>query len=251
MKPTLRLFAAALTILLVFTAVGARAGDDAPGLEEFPVRHGDLSSPKIAITMDDVNEPEWVWKCVELCEQYGIAMTFFPNGVNMKEEDREKWQAVVDSGCEIGSHGYYHERFKDNGWQVLYNLGLFEEQVDKVLGYHYEVRWFRPTWGTIEDSNGSMYKNMTLIKRCGYSHILLWNVSETDPKKAIKQVKNGGILLYHARKKDYECLETLIPQLLDAGFEPVTVSELFDFDPPETSGELFVYDGDTYGRIQE
>ena len=60
--------------------------------------------------------------------------------------------------------------------------------------------------------------------------------------KAIEKVQNGSILLYHARHKDYVCLETLIPQLLEAGFEPVTVSELFGFPPPETSEELYVYD---------
>ena len=33
-----------------------------------------------------------------------------------------------------------------------------------------------------------------------------------------------------------------IGHLLEAGFEPVTVSELFGFDPPETGGEIYVYD---------
>ena len=67
-------------------------------------------------------------------------------------------------------------------------------------------------------------------------------MSQTDAAKAITKVQNGSILLYHARHKDYVCLETLIPQLLEAGFEPVTVSELFGFPPPETSEELYVYD---------
>ena len=80
------------------------------------------------------------------------------------------------------------------------------------------------------------------IRTCGYEHILRWDVSQTDPAKAIEKVQNGSVLLYHARHKDYVCLETLIPQLLVAGFEPFTVSELFGFDPPETSEELYVYD---------
>ena len=80
------------------------------------------------------------------------------------------------------------------------------------------------------------------IRTYGYEHILRWDVSQTDAAKAIEKVQNGSILLYHARHKDYVCLETLIPQLLEAGFEPVTVSELFGFPPPETSEELYVYD---------
>ena len=65
-------------------------------------------------------------------------------------------------------------------------------------------------------------------------------------RTALALTKNGSILLYHARKADYECLEELIPMLLEAGFEPVTVSELFGYDPPATSDELFVYDPVTY-----
>ena len=80
------------------------------------------------------------------------------------------------------------------------------------------------------------------IRTYGYDHILRWDVSETDPEKALPKVQNGSILLYHARHKDYVCLETLIPRLLEAGFEPVTVSELFGFDLPETSEEPYVYD---------
>ena len=80
------------------------------------------------------------------------------------------------------------------------------------------------------------------IRTYGYEHILRWDVSQTDPAIAITKVQNGSILLYHARHKDYTCLETLIPQLLEAGFEPVTVSELFGFSPPETSDEPYVFD---------
>ena len=34
--------------------------------------------------------------------------------------------------------------------------------------------------------------------------------------------------------------------LLEAGYEPVTVSGLFGYDPPETGDEVFIYDPSTY-----
>ena len=82
----------------------------------------------------------------------------------------------------------------------------------------------------------------TAIKTYGYQHIVRWDVSNTDPDKAFEATQNGSILLYHARHKDYECLVKLIPRLLEAGFQPVTVSELFGYPPPETSDELYVFD---------
>ena len=67
-------------------------------------------------------------------------------------------------------------------------------------------------------------------------------MSTTDPDKAFDATQNGSIRLYPARHKDYECLVNLIPRLLEAGYQPVTVSELFGFPPPETSDELYTFD---------
>ena len=237
-----RIAAAALCLALVFSSSAAeQTAEDLLGV--FTVSHGPRDSRKIAITMDDVYEPEWVWKSVELCRQYGITMTFFPIGIQVKEEDRENWRAVVDAGCEIGSHSLNHKDFHDIGaYTAIDRLGKFQERLDRALGYHYQVRWFRPPFGNITDRNRSSAAMVRAIRTYGYDHILRWDVSETDPEKALPKVQNGSILLYHARHKDYVCLETLIPRLLEAGFEPVTVSELFGFDPPETSEEPYVYD---------
>ena len=237
-----RLAAAALCLVMAISSSAAeQTAEDLLGV--FTVNHGPRDSKKIAITMDDVYETEWVWKSVELCKQYGIAMTYFPIGINVREEDGENWRALLDAGCEIGSHSMNHLNFRDIGeYTAIERLGRFQERLDKVLGFHYEVRWFRPPTGSITDKKGSTAAMVRAIRTYGYEHILRWDVSQTDAAKAIEKVQNGSILLYHARHKDYVCLETLIPQLLEAGFEPVTVSELFGFPPPETSEELYVYD---------
>lgn len=36
----------------------------------------------------------------------------------------------------------------------------------------------------------------------GVEHLVLWDVSQTDPDKAVRKVQNGSILLFHARPKD-------------------------------------------------
>ena len=218
------------------------------GLERFTVRRGDPESKKIAITMDDFNRPEWGWAALELCRQYGITMTFFPNGRNIREEDADHWRDVVASGCEIASHGYDHSSLAkiSDKWNVLWLLGKHQEQLDKVLGYHYQIRWYRPPYGNLADPSGSVRNHTETLKQFGYDHIVLWTVSETDPEQAYAKVKNGSILLYHARKKDYDCLAELIPRLLEAGFEPVALSEMFGYDPPEISEELYVYSKEDY-----
>ena len=46
-------------------------------------------------------------------------------------------------------------------------------------------------------------------------------------------MQGGSILLYHTSHKDIECLKVLIPQLLEQGYTPVTVSELLGLPPVE------------------
>lgn len=247
MKRKLKGFVALLAALMMFFSMGAAAADT--GLERFPVRFGDRESNKIAITMDDINEPEWAWKTVELCLQHGITMTFFPIGTNLHEQDREHWQLLLDAGCEIGCHTMYHDSLpKKTDGELVWSLLHFQETLDQVLGYHYEVRWLRPPFGNLEKDDGTGMRDvMTMLKKIGYGHAILWDVSEMkSAKKALKETKNGSILLFHAREGDYNCLVDLIPMLLEAGFEPVTVSEMFGYDPPETSDEPFVYDPAVY-----
>ncbi len=218
------------------------------GLEHFKVRYGDPESNRIAITMDDINRPQWAWKTLELCKQYGITMTFFPNGRNIHEEDADHWRNVISSGCEIGSHGNDHSSLKNitDRSMVTFLLGKHQENLDRVLGYHYQIRWYRPPYGHLENPSGSEIPHTRTIKNFGYEHAVLWTVSQTDPGKAYNNVKNGSILLFHAQQADYECLVKLIPKLLEAGYRPVTLSEMFGYDPPEISDELYVYSWDDY-----
>ncbi len=233
-----------LLLLLTVSMLYAACAEEPPfpELEQFPVYHGSRESSKIAITMDDAFETEYVRKAVDLCRQYGITMTFFPVGYNLRAEDREIWLDVLEAGCEIGSHTQHHNHIGNiPRANLLYILGRFQENLDKLLGFHYEVRWLRPPFGKITDSKGSSKRATKIIQEFGYDHIVLWDVSEADPDKAFGHVQNGSILLFHARRKDYTCLETLIPRLIEAGYEPVTVSELFGFDPPATGGDLYVF----------
>lgn len=241
-----------ILVLVLLTGIAAVQAESpvAPGLEKFIVRNGDRDSKKVAITMDDCNEREWVWKTAELCRQYGVTATFFPNGYNLHEEERDGWLDVLDAGCEIGSHGQSHLEIRDIGhWTLLFRLGHFQEVLDKTLGMHYPVRWFRPPFGRITDSDGTSRANENTIRRYGYDHILLWDVSFSQgfkPADIMKDVKNGSIILFHARKRDYNCLVEFIPWLLEQGYEPVTVSELFGFDLPQIGGDLYVYNKDDF-----
>ena len=232
MRSLKRILALALCLCALLPAACAAAEGNEELLKTFVLRYGDRESKKIAITVDDCykSATEWIKRDAELCREYGIAMTFFPlvNTGCLEEKYRDLWQEVVDSGCEIGTHTNYHVKMGNrDAWSIIGGLGKSQEALDKTLGYHYEIRWLRPPYGTVGD--GKKLKEET-----------------KDLEKALEKTKNGSILLFHSKKKDTLFLEKLIPALQEKGFEMVTVSELFGFDPPETSDELYVYNKENY-----
>ena len=224
-------------------------------LEKFVLHHGDRGSSKIAITVDDCykNRREWITYDAELCRKFGIRMTFFPLVYTgcLSEEYRDIWLDVLDAGCEIGSHTWSHLKMGNrDSWGLMNALGKHQEALDKTLGFHYPVRWVRPPYGSIaKGKNLTEQQVISLLKRFGFDHAVHWDVSETkNMEKALKNIRNGSILLFHAQKKDSLFLEKLIPELQSRGFEMVTVSELFGFPLPETSDELYVYDKSNYAQ---
>ena len=244
-----------LCLCALLTAACAAAEENGDPLGEFILHHGDRNVSKIAITVDDCykSATEWIRRDVELCNEYGVRMTFFPLVYTgcLEEKYRDLWQSVVDSGCEIGTHTYSHLKMGNRDyWGIIGALGHGQEALDKTLGYHYQIRWLRPPYGSVAKGKKlTEGKVIGAIKKFGFDHIVHWDVSETkDMAKALSSIKNGSILLFHAKKKDTHFLEKLIPELQERGFEMVTVSELFGFDPPETGGEMYVYNKADYQK---
>ena len=250
-----RSMALLLCLCALLAAACAAAEGNGDPLDDFILHHGDRNVSRIAITVDDCykSATEWIRRDVELCNEYGVRMTFFPLVYTgcLEEKYRDLWQSVVDSGCEIGTHTYSHLKMGNRDyWGIIGALGHGQEALDKTLGYHYQIRWLRPPYGSVAKGKKlSEAKVIGAIKKFGFDHIVHWDVSETkDMAKALGNIRNGSILLFHAKKKDTHFLEKLIPELKERGFEMVTVSELFGFDPPETGGEMYVYNKADYQK---
>ena len=239
MKKSLFRFGVIVCILVLFCSAAAEEEDP---LSQFAIRHGWRTEKKIAITVDDSFDLSWTWQIRDLFHDLGVVGTFFPIGKQVHEEDGPEWQKILDYGNEIGSHNDGHYKMgPSDPWTTISALGRFQQKLDAALGYHYQVQSFRPPEGNITDKSGSSKRFRSAVQKFGYEHVILWDVSQTDPEKAYRQVKNGSILLYHARHKDYECMKTLIPRLLEDGYELVTVSQLLGFGENEISPEPYVF----------
>ena len=219
---------------------GERYCDSQP----FGIRNGSRDVKRVAITVDDCYERDKVEAIFELIQANGGRCTFFPLGDQLKVADRALWRRIAASDFEIGSHTNHHTKMTVMSRSgILIHLYRVQELLDEVLGYHYGIVSLRPPFGDVRDSDGRFNRTvMSVCQNYGYQHVVLWDVSQTDAQKAMKAVKNGSILLFHARTHDYRCLETLVPWLVEQGYELVTVRELLEFDYIETGSELYVHE---------
>ena len=221
MKIIQKIACLALAVFLapIFPAKAVEAG--------YTVFHGDREQHRVALTVDDCYNIDHVQAVIDLCREYNVPVTFFVIGKALKVKDREVWQSALDAGCEIGNHTFSHARLPDlNRDGIISQLTRTQSRLDEVLGWHYAMQVMRPPYGRLsaDPSHKSDLWVVEAIEDAGYVHAVRWDVSQTDPGKALRDVQCGSILLYHANPKDIRCLTRLIPNLVEAGYECVTVS---------------------------
>ena len=187
-------------------------------------------SMKIAITFDDGPHPYLTEEILEILQQYHVNATFFMVGCNVCNYP-EVARAVIRAGHEVGNHTFSHRLFHHLHEDVIKDeLGKCEDALEELCEYRPHL--FRPPQGILTPyvEQCSLEEDYTLI---------LWSLDTRDWEvknaKAISQcvltqVQPGDIILMH----DYigrgsqtpDALRSIIPALLERGFEFVTVSEL-------------------------
>lgn len=248
LKKTRQLVSCSLLAALLTSCAPARAVENG-----FTVFHGSREAPRVALTVDDCYNAENVAAILALCRETRTPVTFFVIGQALKAKDAPLWRSVAASGCEIGNHTWSHARLPDlNSRDIKRQLSKTQQRLDEVLGFPYRMRVMRPPYGAL--SQNPKHKSdvwvVEAIEAAGYVHAVRWDVSQTDPRKALRDVENGSILLYHANRKDIRCLTRLIPALKEAGYRCVTVSQLLNVDPAPEETEWLPVDNAAFAAGQ-
>lgn len=209
----------------------------------YTVFYGDRAQKKIAITVDDCYSALHVKEILDLCEAYDVPVTFFVIGSALKLTDRALWRRALALDCEIGNHTWSHARLYNlTNEEIQRQLTRTQEKVNAVLAFPYPMQVMRPPFGRL--SKNAHHKSdiwvVNAIEEAGYLHAVRWDVDQTDPEKAVKDVQNGSILLYHTNARDVRCLKQLIPAVKEMGYTCVTVSELLGLPKPvyQAPGEM-------------
>ena len=208
----------------VTDALAAATPDPNVGLP--PQETPDPGKPMVALTFDD-GPSKKTERILDVLEQYGAHATFFVVGIQL-EKFPEIVKRASDLGCEIGNHTYNHKNL------TKISPDEMREQINGVNRLVLEATGKEPA--LVRPPYGAGIKDETVKANVAYP-LIMWTIDTLDwstrdtqsTLEAIrKDMKDGSIVLMHdLYDPTAAAVETIVPELIEQGYQLVTVSEMF------------------------
>lgn len=195
-----------------------------PDVKQPETQPVDAKRPMIALTFDDGPSRTITPRILDILSKHNARATFFVLG-NRVDSYSDVLQREYEEGHEIGSHTFSHPSLtKINAEDINYQINETDTRISHLIPYSPTL--LRPPYGALNDA----------VKASIQKPLVLWSVDTQDWKsrdrdkivqKVIGKVQDGDIILMHdIYSSTAEACEVMIPQLVEQGFQLVTVSEL-------------------------
>lgn len=204
------------------------------------------NKPMVALTFDD--GPAFDYKgenstgrILDVLEKYNARATFFMVGERVNDETKSLLQREIELGCELGNHTISHTNY---GKSVTpSDISKASKRIKKYCGKAPTV--FRCPGGNLTSDirNECKKEGMPLA----YWSVDTEDWRSKDAKKIYKNVMSqaydGSIILMHdIYPSTADAVEKIVPQLIEKGYQIVTVSEMIEAktgNPPK-SGQQYI-----------
>lgn len=185
----------------------------------------DPNRPMVALTFDDGPHPTKTAEVIDILNQYGVKATFFDIG-NLMEQYPETLKLEVESGCDVGGHTYSHVNLNELSQEEIINeVTRMEDAFREITGK--ELQYIRPTYGNanalVRNTVNRPLINWTIDSRD-------WETRDTD--KILEEIYqtddfDGKIIILHViYDSTLEAIKKLVPDLIQRGYQLVTISEM-------------------------
>jgi peptidoglycan/xylan/chitin deacetylase (PgdA/CDA1 family) len=186
----------------------------------------------VALTFDDGPDPRGTPAILECLVRYGVPAAFFMVGTRAAAH-RDLVRRVLESGCEVGNHGYAHRHhWTLSPWGTAREIGAGADAVADAGGARPAA--FRPPWGIM---NAATVASAEALGQ----RVVLWSVRSegliwrpTAPEMAAhiaRETRGGDIFNLHngggfpdTPQRVLAALPEVISRLRDAGLLFVPLS---------------------------
>ncbi|MBR5047438.1 MAG: polysaccharide deacetylase family protein [Eubacterium sp.] len=211
--------------------VTAKATDGSNLTQSFQLRilpAIDPSKPMVAITFDDGPYPDTTNPMLDALEENYALATFFCLGEKVGYYP-EVVQRELDLGMEVGTHTFSHKQLTALGADEL------DTEIKKSLQALKDAvgvtpKLMRPPYGS---ANKSVLKAVGSYGLCCMNWSLDtedWKTKNADATyKMVMTATDGDVILLHdIHQYNVDAVKRFVPDLMAAGFQLVTVPELYE-----------------------
>lgn len=199
----------------------------------------------VALTFDDGPFTKVTNRIIDVLLEYEAGATFFVVGSRL-EMYSDTLKRLYENGFEVASHTWSHKNLnKLTEKQITKEITRTLDGLKKYIPV--ENVLLRPPYGSANET----------VRGLAKTALINWSLDSGDWKSrdaekiiehVLDTVQDGDIILMHDL---YECtaeaVEYLVPELIERGYRPVSVSELFRIkDIPLEEGILYRKPGDHY-----
>lgn len=187
----------------------------------------DPSKPMVAITFDDGPNPDTTNLMLDALEENYAKATFFCLGSNTTYYP-ETVQREYALGMEVATHTYSHQQLTTLSGSAL------DEEISKAVEANKNAIGVAPT--LMRPPYGSVDKTiLEAVKKYGLCCVN-WSLDTEDWKtkdadatyQMVMQATDGDVVLLHdIHEYNVAAVQRFVPDLIDQGFQLVTVSELY------------------------
>ncbi len=217
----------------IAVAIGGAFGDGfatvyaGASTRRIPIYCVDRDDKKIALTFDAAWGADKTEGILEILDDFNVEATFFLVGFWV-DKFPDQVKAIAESGCEIGNHSANHLKMSAlSGDEIAQELESVNDKIEDLAGVR--PTNFRAPFGDYDNDVVNTADSLGL-------NTIQWDVDSLDWKgisaaqiteRVCSKVKSGSIILFHNNSDHIlDALPQVLAKLLNAGYEPVTVSEL-------------------------
>ena len=184
---------------------------------------GNVKNNAVSLMINVYMGNEQVEGILDVLEQKGVKATFFVGGVWVNNNE-DCFKKIVESGNEIGSHGYWHkDHDKISDDQQVNEIVMTDELVTKLSGI--KMGLFAPPSGAYNK------RTVEIASTLGYKTIM-WTLDTIDWRdhdtnliiSRASKAKAGDLILMHPTDNTVEALPTIIDNIISSGLKIMTVS---------------------------
>ena len=200
----------------------------------------DPSKPMIALTYDDGPSAHATPRILAKLKEYHSRATFFMVG-KQAEKRMDVIKQMKEQGCEVANHTYDHTLMtKVPPEELASQLARTNQVISDACGVSPVL--MRPCGGARSEAGMNIVGAISMPAVLWSIDTLDWKTKDpqTTIKTVLEQVKDGDIVLMHdLYEATADASDVLIPELVNRGYQLVTVSELASYRGGMIPGQTY------------